>query len=168
MRATIENHKLKPLVSAKAWLSSKELFRALLSLPGILKSTVGENEHVQFLQGALTFFHSGWWCPSPTCPLWSPAPCWRHWQSPDPEPQQERLALWQRLPCPPSREKCQSEMKDGFVGESTACNAGDSHSIPGLGRSPREGHGNPTPVFFPRESHGQRGLAGYCSWSYKE
>ena len=33
--------------------------------------------------------------------------------------------------------------------------------IPGLGRSPGEGHGNPTPVFLPREFHGQRSLAGY-------
>ena len=31
---------------------------------------------------------------------------------------------------------------------------------PGLGRSP--GGGQPTPVFLPAESHGQRGLAG-CS-----
>ena len=27
--------------------------------------------------------------------------------------------------------------------------------------SPGGGHGNPTPVFFPGESHGQRSLAGY-------
>ena len=30
--------------------------------------------------------------------------------------------------------------------------------IPGLGRSPREGNGNPTPVFLPGEFHGQRSL----------
>ena len=29
------------------------------------------------------------------------------------------------------------------VGEESACNAGDLHSIPGLGRSPGEGNGNP-------------------------
>ena len=28
-----------------------------------------------------------------------------------------------------------------------ACNAGDPGSIPGLGRSPGEGNGNPSPVF---------------------
>ena len=33
--------------------------------------------------------------------------------------------------------------------------------IPGLGRSPAEGNGLPTPVFLPGKSHGQRGLAGY-------
>ena len=26
----------------------------------------------------------------------------------------------------------------------------------------------PTPVFLPGESHGQRSLAGYCSWGRKE
>ena len=30
--------------------------------------------------------------------------------------------------------------------------------IPGSGRSPGEGNGNPTPVFLPRESHEQRSL----------
>ena len=35
-------------------------------------------------------------------------------------------------------------------------------SIPGSGRSPGEGKGNqPTPVFWPGESHEQRSLAGY-------
>ena len=39
----------------------------------------------------------------------------------------------------------------------SAYNAGDSGSIPGLGRSPGEGNGwLPTPVFLPEEFHGQR------------
>ena len=41
-------------------------------------------------------------------------------------------------------------------------NAGDIRDmdlIRGLGRSP--GGGQPTPVFLPGESHGQRSLAGY-------
>ena len=33
--------------------------------------------------------------------------------------------------------------------------------IPGCGRSPGGGHGNPTPVFLPGESHGHRSLVGY-------
>ena len=37
----------------------------------------------------------------------------------------------------------------------------DLSSIPGSGRSPGGGHGNPSPVFLPRESHGQRSLVGY-------
>ena len=32
---------------------------------------------------------------------------------------------------------------DGLNGKESACNAGDLGSIPGLGRSPREGNGNP-------------------------
>ena len=31
----------------------------------------------------------------------------------------------------------------------------DTGSIPGLGRFPGGGHGNPTPVFLPGESHGE-------------
>ena len=37
----------------------------------------------------------------------------------------------------------------------------DTSSIPGSGRSPGGGHGKPTAVFLPGESHGQRSLAGY-------
>ena len=40
-------------------------------------------------------------------------------------------------------------------------NAGDAASIPGSGRSPGVGNGNPFPVFLPEEFHGQRSLAGY-------
>ena len=52
-----------------------------------------------------------------------------------------------------------------------AANAGDirdSGSVPGLGRSPGGGHGNPTPVFLPGESHGQRSLAGPSPWGHGE
>ena len=31
-----------------------------------------------------------------------------------------------------------------------------------------KGMANPTPVFLPGESHGQRSLAGYCPWGCKE
>ena len=50
-------------------------------------------------------------------------------------------------------------------------NAGDvrvTGSIPGLGRSPGGGHGNPLPVFLPGESHGWRSLVGYSPWGRKE
>ena len=43
-------------------------------------------------------------------------------------------------------------------------NAGDAGSIPGSGRSPREGNGYPTPVLLTGKSHGQRSLAGYSPW----
>ena len=44
----------------------------------------------------------------------------------------------------------------------------DVGSIPGMGRSPGGGHGNPLPIFLPGESHGQRSLAGYSPWGRKE
>ena len=45
---------------------------------------------------------------------------------------------------------------------------GDLGSIPGSGRSPGEGNGNPVLVFLPGESHGQRSLVGYSPWGRKE
>ena len=60
----------------------------------------------------------------------------------------------------------------GFPGGSTskgsACNAGDPGSIPGSGRSSGEGNGNPTPVFLPGKSHGQRSLVGSNPWGHEE
>ena len=50
-------------------------------------------------------------------------------------------------------------------------NAGDIRDmvlIPGLGRSPGEGHGKPAPVFLPGESHGPRSLVGYSPRDSKE
>ena len=54
------------------------------------------------------------------------------------------------------------------VGKESACNAGDPGLIPGSGRSPGEGNGNPLQVFLPRELHGQRSLVGYSLWDSKE
>ena len=45
-------------------------------------------------------------------------------------------------------------------------NAGDV-SIPGSGGSLRR-KWQPTPVFLPGKSHGQRSLEGYSPWSCKE
>ena len=50
-------------------------------------------------------------------------------------------------------------------------NAGDVRvmgPIPGLGRSPGGGHGNPLPVFLPGESHGHRSLVGHSPQGCKE
>ena len=52
----------------------------------------------------------------------------------------------------------------GSGGKASARNAGDLGSIPGLGRSPGEGNGDP---LLPGESHGQRSLAGYSPWGRK-
>ena len=48
-------------------------------------------------------------------------------------------------------------------GKESACSVGDPGSIPGSGRSPEEGNGNPHP-FFPGEFHRQRSLVGYSLW----
>ena len=54
-----------------------------------------------------------------------------------------------------------SSFLGGSDRKQSACNAGDPGLIPGLGRSPGEGNGNPLQLFLPGESHGQRSLAGY-------
>ena len=46
--------------------------------------------------------------------------------------------------------------------------AGDTGSIPGSGRSPWRKKWQPTPVFLPGESYGERRLTGYSPWGCKE
>ena len=41
-------------------------------------------------------------------------------------------------------------------------------SVPGLGRSPRGGNGNPYQYSCQKNSHGQRSLVGYSPWSCTE
>ena len=43
----------------------------------------------------------------------------------------------------------------------------DMGSISGSGRSSKGGN-QPTPIFLPRESHGQWSLVGYSPWGRKE
>ena len=60
----------------------------------------------------------------------------------------------------------------GFPGDSSSeestCNAGDLGSIPGLGRPPGGGHGNPLQFSCLENPPGQRRLAGYSPWGRKE
>ena len=62
---------------------------------------------------------------------------------------------------PPEKYICGYLLSWSFPGGSDskefACNAGDPGSIPRLGRFPREGKWQPTPVFLPGECHGARG-----------
>ena len=44
---------------------------------------------------------------------------------------------------------------------------GEPGLIPGSGRSPGRGHGNPL-QYFPGESPGQRSLVGYSPWGHKK
>ena len=70
---------------------------------------------------------------------------------------------WDRLPTP---------VFLGFPGGSdskeSACNAGDLGLIPGLERSPGEGHGNPIQYFGLENPHEQRSLVGYSPRGRKE
>ena len=49
----------------------------------------------------------------------------------------------------------------GSDGKESVCNVGDLGSIPGLGRSPGGGHGNPLQYSCPVNPHRQKSLAGY-------
>ena len=57
---------------------------------------------------------------------------------------------------------------DRSVGKESTCSAGDPGLIPGLGRSPGGGHGNPPQYSCLKNPHGQRSLAGYSPWGLKE
>ena len=56
----------------------------------------------------------------------------------------------------------------GLDSKASVYNAVDPGSIPGLGRSPGEGNGNPLQLLLPGRSHGWRSLVGYSPWGRKE
>ena len=58
-----------------------------------------------------------------------------------------------------------------LVVKNPPANAGDLrdiNSIPGSGRSPEGGHGNPLQYSCLENPHGQRTLEGYSPWDCKE
>ena len=57
-----------------------------------------------------------------------------------------------------------------LCGKESACIAGDLGSIPGLGRSPGGGHGNPLQYSCLENPCGgrNRNMAGYSPWGQKE
>ena len=50
----------------------------------------------------------------------------------------------------------------------SACNVEDLGSIPALGRSPGEGHGNPLQHSCLENPHGQKSLTDYSPWDHKQ
>ena len=80
--------------------------------------------------------------------------------------------LFIALPLPPRTRMANSRHLMGFPGNSagkkSTCNAGDLGSIPGLGRSPGGGHGNPLQYSCLENPQGQRSLVGYSPWGHKE
>ena len=55
---------------------------------------------------------------------------------------------------------------DGIVCKETTCNSGDWSSIPGWGKIPWRRKWQPTQVFLPGKSLGQK--KGYSPWGHKE
>ena len=56
----------------------------------------------------------------------------------------------------------------GSDGKASAYNVGDLGSIPGSGRSPGEGNGNPIQYSCLENPHRRRSLVGYSPWGRKE
>ena len=54
----------------------------------------------------------------------------------------------------------------GSGSKESACSAGDTGSIPGLGRFPGEGNGNP--LQYSGKSHGQQSRKDYSPWDCKQ
>ena len=54
------------------------------------------------------------------------------------------------------------------AGKEFTCNTGDPSSIPGWGRFPGGGHGNPLQYSCLENPHGQRSRAGYSPWDRQE
>ena len=54
----------------------------------------------------------------------------------------------------------------GSDSKESACNVGGLGLIPGWGRSLWRRAWQPTPVFLPGESHGQRTLVGFSPWGH--
>ena len=60
-------------------------------------------------------------------------------------------------------------MRNGSsASKESACNAGELGSIPGLGRSPGGGHGNPLQYTCLGNPHLQRSQVSYSPWGRKE
>ena len=55
----------------------------------------------------------------------------------------ESIVFWQHCFSPGIFLRCLLGFPGGSDDKASACNAGDPGSIPGLGRSPGEGNGNP-------------------------
>ena len=90
----------------------------------------------------------------------------------NPPAMQETLVQFLDQEDPWSRDRLSIPVFLGFPGSSygkeSACNAGNLGSIPGLGRSPGGGHGNPLQYSCLKNPHDQRSLVGYSPLGHKE
>ena len=60
------------------------------------------------------------------------------------------------------------QLPGSLDGKESTCNEGHLGSIPGLGRSPGGGHGNPLQYSCLDNPHGQRSLVGYSPRGHQE
>ena len=74
---------------------------------------------------------------------------------------QSYLILCDFMDCSQPASMVCPDFPDGLDGKESACNVGDQGSIPGSGRSPGEGNGNPLQYSCLENLHGQTSLAGY-------
>ena len=56
---------------------------------------------------------------------------------------------------------------NGLVGRESACSEGDPSSIPGWEKIPWRRKWQPSPIFLPGKSLGERSLVGYSPWGCK-
>ena len=77
-----------------------------------------------------------------------------------------RQEYWSGVPLPSLRNK--PRIKQIKQVKNLLASAGDTGSIPGLGRSPGGGHGNPLQYSCLENPHEQRSLAGHSPWGHKE
>ena len=82
------------------------------------------------------------------------------------------LVFYGSLPFYPTSSKAQRMPIYGLlwwlIGKESAYNLRHLGSIPGLGRSPGGGHGNPLQYSCLENPRGQRSLASYSPWGHKE
>ena len=90
----------------------------------------------------------------------------------NPPAMQETLVRFLGQEIPGGRDRLPTPVFLGFPsgsdGKESAYYVRDLGSIPGLGRSPRGGHGNPLQYSCLENPHGQRSLVGYSPWGRKE
>ena len=63
---------------------------------------------------------------------------------------------------------CREGFPGGSDGKESACNAEDQGSIPGSGRSPGEGNGNPLQYSYLENFLDRGSLVGYSPWGHKD
>ena len=66
------------------------------------------------------------------------------------------------------KEVTEGGFPGSLAGKESACSVGDLGSIPGLGRFPGGGHGNPLQYSCLENPQGQRSLVGYSPWGHTE